>query len=432
MLEIRVVVGHAEHPAGRGANRCRPVPPSAARCRRQSPAAYSLSTNGASCTTATLRFDKTSHHSRTDVTMSTVTTDMNNSATNVFRRSLNTSRWAPGRVDPVSDAAWARKPSFGSAEKTFCQPAVMVTVTSQASGVSVTQANRCRPILMRIVVPTHSATAASSWFEIPNSGHSELIPPSGSTTPWYRKYPHPATITALDVITLGYHDVSANRGHTWPTISCSMNRPTRVPVSMVVRMNKASNMIAKWYHRASSVLPPSTLVAPAKIWAIPTASDGAPPERASSVVSPMRAASSRMKSGVTTNPAWPSTCDACASAAGVVFIAKYTPGSRVQAAIIAITPTNDSISMPPYPMSRASDSRAIILGVVPEATSAWNPEIAPHAIVMNANGNSFPAKTGPSPSVAKGVSAGMRSGGRITRIAIASTRIVVIFRNVER
>src|SRR2546422_1285179 len=59
----------------------------------------------------------------------------------------------------------------------------------------------------------------------------------------------------------------------------------------------------------------------------------------------MRAASSRMKSGVTTNPAWPSTCDACASAAGVVFIAKYTPGSRVQAAIIAITPTNDSISM---------------------------------------------------------------------------------------
>src|SRR5438034_940917 len=179
-------------------------------------------------------------------------------------------------------------------------------------------------------------------------------------------------------------------------------------------------------------LPPSALVAPAKIWAIPTASDGAPPERARSVVSPMRAASSRMKSGVTTNPAWPSTCDACASAAGVVFIAKYTPGSSVQAAIIAITPTNDSISMPPYPMSRASASRAIILGVVPDATSEWKPEIAPHAIVMNANGNSFPANTGPSPSVANGVSAGMRSGGRITRIAIASTRIVVIFRNVER
>ena len=81
---------------------------------------------------------------------------------------------------------------------------------------------------------------------------------------------------------------------------------------------------------------------------------------------------------------------------------------------------------------RASDSRAIIFGVVPDATSEWNPEMAPHAIVMNANGNSLPANTGPSPSVANGVSAGMRSGGKITRIATASTRMVVIFRNVDR
>src|SRR2546427_12579131 len=78
--------------------------------------------------------------------------------------------------------------------------------------------------------------------------------------------------------------------------------------------------------------------------------------------------------------------------------------------------------MPPYPMSRASDSRAIILGVVPDATSEWNPEIAPHAIVMNANGKSFPANTGPSPSDANGVSAGMRSGGGGTRTRSARTR----------
>src|SRR2546430_9931109 len=63
-------------------------------------------------------------------------------------------------------------------------PAVIVTITSQASGVSVTQAKRARPILMRIVVPTHNATAASSWFEIPNRGQREVIPPKGSTTPW--------------------------------------------------------------------------------------------------------------------------------------------------------------------------------------------------------------------------------------------------------
>src|SRR2546421_2102244 len=75
---------------------------------------------------------------------------------------------------------------------------------------------------------------------------------------------------------------------------------------------------------------------------------------------------------------------------------------------------------------------SIIFGVVPDATSEWNPEIAPHAMVMNANGNSLPANTGPSPSVANGVSAGIRSGGRITKIATARTRIVVIFRKVER
>src|SRR3989441_10308013 len=88
------------------------------------------------------------------------------------------------------------------------------TTLFRSSGAAVTHANRPRPILMRMVVPTHNATAASSWFEIPNSGHSELIPPNGSTTPWYRKYPHPATTTALDAITLGYHDVAANRGQT--------------------------------------------------------------------------------------------------------------------------------------------------------------------------------------------------------------------------
>src|SRR2546422_11700434 len=83
-------------------------------------------------------------------------------------------------------------------------------------------------------------------------------------------------------------------------------------------------------------------------------------------------------------------------------------------------------------MIRASGSRAIILGVVPEATSEWNPETAPQAIVMNANGNSLPANTGPSPAVANGVSAGILSGGRMIRIARPSTSTVVIFRKVER
>ena len=72
------------------------------------------------------------------------------------------------------------------------------------------------------------------------------------------------------------------------------------------------------------------------------------------------------------------------------------------------------------------------MGVVPEATSEWNPEIAPHAIVMKAKGNSFPANTGPSPRVANGVKAGIRKGGRMKRIAIPSASTVEILRKVER
>ena len=100
--------------------------------------------------------------------------------------------------------------------------------------------------------------------------------------------------------------------------------------------------------------------------------------------------------------------------------------------MIAMIPTNDSMIIPPYPIIRASVSRVIIFGVVPDATSEWKPEIAPQAIVMNANGNSLPANTGPSPAVANGVRAGILSGGKMIRIARPSTTTVVIFRKVER
>ena len=76
-----------------------------------------------------------------------------------------------------------------------------------------------------------------------------------------------------------------------------------------------------------------------------------------------------------------------------------------EAARSALIATKDSMSMPPYPIIRTCDSLAIILGVVPELISAWKPESAPQAIVMNTNGNSLPAKTGPVPSNAKSVTA---------------------------
>ena len=80
---------------------------------------------------------------------------------------------------------------------------------------------------------------------------------------------------------------------------------------------------------------------------------------------------------------------------------------------------------------RASGSRSSIFGVVPDETSAWKPEIAPQAIVMNANGNNFPAKTGPVPSMNR-VTAGMCSGGSEIRMPIASATTTPIFTNAER
>ena len=47
------------------------------------------------------------------------------------------------------------------------------------------------------------------------------------------------------VVDASHHDVRASGAYAWPSSSCSMKRPTRVPASIVVRMKTASNMIAK-------------------------------------------------------------------------------------------------------------------------------------------------------------------------------------------
>ena len=62
-----------------------------------------------------------------------------------------------------------------------------------------------------------------------------------------------------------------------------MKRQTRVPASTVVRMNSASNRMAKWYQMPISSLPP---IMPDRMLAMPTASVGAPPVRDMMLVSP--------------------------------------------------------------------------------------------------------------------------------------------------
>src|SRR5579864_7577432 len=78
-----------------------------------------------------------------------------------------------------------------------------------------------------------------------------------------------------------------------------------------------------------------------------------------------------------------------------------------------------------------SDSRSIILEVVPEETTAWKPEIDPQAIVMKRNGNSGPGMIGPPPLMycenAGACSSGLRIMTPITRKAM-----VPIFMNVLR
>src|SRR5436309_2705536 len=75
------------------------------------------------------------------------------------------------------------------------------------------------------------------------------------------------------------------------------------------------------------------------------------------------------------------------------------PGWMTLAPIIAMMATNDSISIPPYPMNTIWRSFSIIFGVVPDAMSECHPETAPQAMVMNRNGNTLPDQTGPLPSM---------------------------------
>ena len=105
-------------------------------------------------------------------------------------------------------------------------------------------------------------------------------------------------MTALAVQAAGRQETSPNLGQKLPTVSCSMKRPTRVPASTAVRMNSASNMIAKWYQNACR--PPPN--ASENTWESPNARVGAPPVRETSVSSSIESAAAWRVSGEIVNP----------------------------------------------------------------------------------------------------------------------------------
>ena len=82
-------------------------------------------------------------------------------------------------------------------------------------------------------------------------------------------------------------------------------------------------------------------------------------------------------------------------------------------------------------MLRMFDSLSSSFGVVPEEISAWKPEMAPQAMVMNTNGNNVPAKTRPVPSM-NFVIFGMCNSGATQMTATAKTATVPIFMKVLR
>ena len=73
---------------------------------------------------------------------------------------------------------------------------------------------------------------------------------------------------------------------------------------------------------------------------------------------------------------------------------RSSPRMGAQAAISAIKPTNPRAPSLRWRWKGCRARGSIIFGVVPEAMSEWNPEIAPHAILMKTKGKSGPETLG--------------------------------------
>ena len=109
------------------------------------------------------------------------------------------------------------------------------------------------------------------------------MPPRGSVTPMRSSAPHEATTTAVVPQAPTCQDGSLNLGKALPSASESWKRATRVTASTAERMNRASNMMAKWYQKPIMARPPPIWW---RMWAMPTDRVGAPPVRETTLGSP--------------------------------------------------------------------------------------------------------------------------------------------------
>ena len=141
-------------------------------------------------------------------------------------------------------------------ENIFSHDAVKVTAVSKAKGMSGIHTYFVYPFLTTITVTSSRATAAINWLAMPKSGNRVWIPPRGSVTPMSSKEPQAATTAAVAPHEPARHDGSLNFGNTFPRASETWNRATRVTASTAERMNRASNMIAKWYQKPIIPDPP--------------------------------------------------------------------------------------------------------------------------------------------------------------------------------
>ena len=161
-------------------------------------------------------------------------------------------------------------------------------------------------MLMMTVVPTASATDGQQLV-----GDAEHRPDRADVAGPDEVAPTPSTTSSgRDRSTPGSQSGSRERLPHAADELLQRKRPTRVPASIVVRMNSASNMIAKWYQYAIRPVMPGR---PLKICAMPTASDTAPPVRPATFSPTWRCSIGQIR---------PASCRACANTAGGVLMAK--------------------------------------------------------------------------------------------------------------